>query len=56
MLIHQKLANICRQNGCRTEHVESVDEIDIRWFDNVENVGITAGASTPDWIIMEDYF
>lgn len=49
----QKLANICRQNGCRTEHVESVDEIDIRWFDNVENVGITAGASTPDWIIRE---
>ncbi|MFR6291063.1 MAG: bifunctional 4-hydroxy-3-methylbut-2-enyl diphosphate reductase/30S ribosomal protein S1 [Peptococcaceae bacterium] len=52
----QKLANICRQNGCRTEHVESVDEIDIRWFDNVENVGITAGASTPDWIIREVIF
>ena len=52
----QKLANICRQNGCRTEHVESVDEIGIRWFDNVENVGITAGASTPDWIIREVIF
>ena len=52
----QKLANICRQNGCRTEHVESVDEIDSRWFDNVENVGITAGASTPDWIIREVIF
>ena len=52
----QKLANICRQIGCRTEHVESVDEIDIRWFDNVENVGITAGASTPDWIIREVIF
>ncbi|MBQ2776901.1 MAG: 30S ribosomal protein S1, partial [Peptococcaceae bacterium] len=23
------------------------------WFDGVENVGITAGASTPDWIIRE---
>ena len=49
----QKLANICRQNGCRTEHIESVDEIDTRWFDGVKNVGITAGASTPDWIIRE---
>ncbi|MBP3341048.1 MAG: bifunctional 4-hydroxy-3-methylbut-2-enyl diphosphate reductase/30S ribosomal protein S1 [Peptococcaceae bacterium] len=49
----QKLANICRQNGCRTEHIESVEEIDTHWFDGVENVGITAGASTPDWIIRE---
>ena len=49
----QKLANICRQNGCRTEHIESASEIDTRWFDSVENVGITAGASTPDWIIRE---
>ncbi len=32
----QKLANICRQNGCRTEHIESVDEIDTRWFDGVK--------------------
>lgn len=49
----QKLANICRQSGCRTEHIESVDEIDLHWFDHVKNVGITAGASTPDWIIRE---
>ena len=49
----QKLANICRQNGCRTEHIESVEDIDSAWFDGVENVGITAGASTPDWIIRE---
>ena len=49
----QKLANICRQNGSRTEHIESAEEIDTHWFDGVENVGITAGASTPDWIIRE---
>lgn len=49
----QKLANLCRQNGCRTEHIESVKDIDVHWFDDVQNVGITAGASTPDWIIRE---
>ncbi len=49
----QKLANICRQNGCRTEQIESADEIDMKWFDGVKKVGITAGASTPDWIIRE---
>ncbi len=32
-------------------HVENVDEIKKDWFNNVAKVGITAGASTPDWII-----
>ena len=34
-----------------TYHIEDVDEIEPAWFDKVESVGITAGASTPDWII-----
>lgn len=49
----QKLANICRQSGCRTEQIESADEIDMKWFDGTKKIGITAGASTPDWIIRE---
>ncbi len=48
----QKLAALCRQH-CRTEQIESAGEIDRRWFDGIEKVGITAGASTPDWIIRE---
>ena len=35
----------------KTYHIENVDEIEIDWFKNIETVGITAGASTPDWII-----
>ena len=35
----------------KTYHIENVDEIETDWFNNIENVGITAGASTPDWII-----
>ena len=35
----------------KTYHIENVDEIKTDWFNNIENVGITAGASTPDWII-----
>ena len=35
----------------KTYHIENVDEIEKSWFDNVKEVGITAGASTPDWII-----
>lgn len=49
----QKLADLCRQNGTLTEHIESVNEIDMNWFKDLKRVGITAGASTPDWIIRE---
>ena len=29
------------------------DDLDLNWFDNVETVGISAGASTPDYLIEE---
>lgn len=46
-----QLANICRQMGTKTFHIEVPEEIEKSWFYGVEKVGITAGASTPDWII-----
>ncbi len=46
-----RLAEIARSEGCRTFHIETENELDERWFVGVENVGITAGASTPNWII-----
>ena len=45
-----RLYQIC-SNITKTYHIEDVDEIEPVWFDKVEAVGITAGASTPDWII-----
>ncbi|MCL1827083.1 MAG: 4-hydroxy-3-methylbut-2-enyl diphosphate reductase [Candidatus Cloacimonetes bacterium] len=43
-----------------TKHIETVDEIDYNWFytekdKKIENIGITAGASTPDGIIADIY-
>jgi 4-hydroxy-3-methylbut-2-enyl diphosphate reductase len=32
-------------------HIEKADEIKPFWFKKVKSIGITAGASTPDWII-----
>ncbi|MDI3310719.1 MAG: 4-hydroxy-3-methylbut-2-enyl diphosphate reductase [Thermoanaerobacterium sp.] len=49
----QKLKKICENNCDRTIQVESADEIDLSIFKNVETVGITAGASTPDYLIQE---
>jgi len=31
--------------------IETEHELKKEWFDNLENIGITAGASTPNWII-----
>lgn len=47
------LAEICREAGVRTYHVEDSSEIQAEWLYGVESVGITGGASTPDWQIDE---
>ncbi len=45
------LAEICRAIQPRTWHVETKDELRPEWFDGCQAVGISAGASTPDWVI-----
>ena len=32
-------------------HIENADELQKQWFINKKLCGITAGASTPEWII-----
>ena len=49
-----RLARICEEK-CLTYHIETADELQDEWFDKIEKIGITAGASTPDWIIKEVY-
>lgn len=46
-----RLARISADEGTRTYLVQSADEIQSKWFDVSDKVGITAGASTPEWII-----
>lgn len=48
-----RLARICREIQSNTYHIETADEISVSWFDGIQKVGITAGASTPEWIIRE---
>lgn len=43
------------ENFVETYHIETAGEINAKWFKNKENIGLTAGASTPDWIIVEVY-
>ncbi|MDR1662874.1 MAG: 4-hydroxy-3-methylbut-2-enyl diphosphate reductase [Endomicrobium sp.] len=45
-----RLAEICKTQT-KTYHIETIDELDDKWFNNINTVGLTAGASTPDNII-----
>ena len=49
-----RLAQLCATK-CKTYHIETVAELQDDWLKNVNKIGITAGASTPDWIIKEVY-
>ncbi len=48
-----RLFEVCRAIQPRTYQIETASEIKSGWFDGIETVGITAGASTPKWIIDE---
>jgi 4-hydroxy-3-methylbut-2-enyl diphosphate reductase len=47
------LAEVAREHGCETYHVESAGEIESGWLRGHEKVGVAAGASTPDFVIDE---
>lgn len=49
----QKLTRLCLATGTPTYHIETADELRPEWFAGVKVAGLTAGASTPDWIIEE---
>ncbi|WP_441562287.1 bifunctional 4-hydroxy-3-methylbut-2-enyl diphosphate reductase/30S ribosomal protein S1 [Colibacter massiliensis] len=48
-----RLAQVCAEQGCPTYHVETAAELDCSRFTGMRDIGVTAGASTPDWIIQE---
>jgi len=48
-----RLAAISREIQPRTWHIETTEEIKPEWFASVSRVGVTAGASTPRWLIDE---
>lgn len=47
----KRLAEVCTELLPRTHHIETASQLNPNWFDGVEKVGITAGASTPKWLI-----
>lgn len=48
-----RLARICGEIQPQSWHIETAEEIKVEWFSGVNRVGVTAGASTPRWLIDE---
>ena len=53
-----RLAEIVKNKNVRVYRIASAEEIKKEWFKQVENIGITAGASSPEILITEtlNYF
>jgi 4-hydroxy-3-methylbut-2-enyl diphosphate reductase len=47
----KQLFAISLENCPRSYHIEDENEIELSWFDGAKVCGVSAGASTPDWII-----
>ena len=48
-----RLATLCQEQQPRTYHIETAEQLQKEWFQEIDRVGVTAGASTPHWIIDE---
>ena len=48
-----RLVSTCEEHCKSVHHVESVEGLNIDMFHNSSTVGVTAGASTPDYLINE---
>ena len=48
-----QLTKLCKSLSVPTHHIETSSEIRKDWIEKAKKVGITAGASTPKWIIKE---
>jgi 4-hydroxy-3-methylbut-2-enyl diphosphate reductase len=53
-----RLAEVARARGARAYLIDDETEIDEGWLDGVETVGITSGASAPEWLVHRviEYF
>ena len=48
-----RLAEISKKQGVKTYHIETKNQLKYKWFHPEDKIGITSGASTPDWITNE---
>ena len=48
-----RLRELAERMNCKAYLIDNASEIQRAWFDNIESVGVTAGASAPEVLIQE---
>ncbi len=48
-----RLKEVAKSAGVRAYLIDGITDMDSSWFDGVKSVGITAGASTPEFLVRE---
>lgn len=48
-----KLVNVCKKYCDNVYHIETINDLEIEKLKTFNKIGISAGASTPEWIIKE---
>jgi 4-hydroxy-3-methylbut-2-enyl diphosphate reductase len=51
----RELVALCEERGVSAHHVQSASDLESRWFEGIDTVGLTAGTSTLDSTIDEVY-
>src|ERR1700690_1652233 len=48
-----RLCEVARAQGVESHRIDNASEIQTQWLANVHNVGLTAGASAPDYLVED---
>jgi 4-hydroxy-3-methylbut-2-enyl diphosphate reductase len=48
-----RLVEVAASRGVPAHRIDSVSDLKTAWFRNVKTVGITAGASAPEYLVQE---
>jgi 4-hydroxy-3-methylbut-2-enyl diphosphate reductase len=49
----KRLVEVARSMGCASHLIPEVSAVDPAWFEGVDTVGVTSGASAPEWLVDE---
>jgi len=47
----KRLVEVARDHGCASHLIPEAAAVDPAWFDGVGTVGVTSGASAPEWLV-----
>jgi 4-hydroxy-3-methylbut-2-en-1-yl diphosphate reductase len=49
----KRLVEVARSMGCESHLIPEASAVDPAWFEGIDTVGVTSGASAPEWLVDE---